>query len=158
METLTLEHTYFIAEIMGVIALIISLIYVAHQIKQNTQMMRVGTTQADAVQANYLLGQLVQDSELTRIWALGREDYDTLDELEKLRLRLISFQLLSFFHGEYVQWQQGVMHDAIWYKTKRTVEGFMQWPCMIQAWDLSKNSYPEDYQHFIKNRVQKGTH
>ncbi len=43
MESLTLEQIYFMSEIIGVIAVIISLFYVGLQVKQNTHMVRLNT-------------------------------------------------------------------------------------------------------------------
>ncbi len=43
MESLTLEQIYFMSEIIGVIAVIISLIYVGLQVKQNTHVVRLNT-------------------------------------------------------------------------------------------------------------------
>ena len=41
MESLTLEQLYFMSEIIGVITVIISLIYVGLQVKQNTHVVRL---------------------------------------------------------------------------------------------------------------------
>ncbi len=46
METLTLEQAYYIAEIIGVLSIVMSLVYVAVQIRQNTVAIRSDTSQS----------------------------------------------------------------------------------------------------------------
>jgi len=42
METLTLEQAYYIGELVGVIAIVGSLIFLTLQVRQNTQIIRTG--------------------------------------------------------------------------------------------------------------------
>ena len=46
MEALTLEQAYYIAEIIGVLSIVMSLVYVAVQIRQNTVAIRSDTSQS----------------------------------------------------------------------------------------------------------------
>lgn len=49
MEALTLEQAYYIAEIVGVLSIVISLTYVAAQIRQNTMAIRSDTAQKEPI-------------------------------------------------------------------------------------------------------------
>ena len=46
METLTLEQAYYLGELLGVIAVVTSLIYLALQLRQNTLSIRMSNVQA----------------------------------------------------------------------------------------------------------------
>ena len=46
METLTLEQSYYIAQVVAAVILVLSVIYLALQVRQNTHAMRLSNFQA----------------------------------------------------------------------------------------------------------------
>ncbi len=60
-----------IAEILGVIAVIGSLIYVGRQINQNTQIARANIVHETAILSNQIFQLIAQDSELADIYGRG---------------------------------------------------------------------------------------
>ena len=82
---MTLQDWSNLAQVIGALAVVISLFYVGFQIKRNTSAVRSATAQA--VHDNYAdwYMTLARDAELNQIAIKGLKDYSSLDEIEKAR-------------------------------------------------------------------------
>ena len=93
---MTLQDWSNLAQVIGALAVVISLIYVGFQIKRNTSAVRSATAQA--IHNNYgdWYMNLMGDAELNRIALKGLKDYSSLNEIEKAQF-IQTFMLLVFF-------------------------------------------------------------
>lgn len=95
-----------IAEVVGVATILLSLIYVAVQIRQNNKI-----AQAEAERDllhHWMLGldSLVADKWTTEVFLRGLADFDSLTSVEKTRL---SYKLIrSKFCGSQILWSLGI--------------------------------------------------
>ena len=72
---MALEHYASVAEIVGVLLVIASLLYVAKQLKQTTNMMRV-TASNERVEREYdILNSLIENREVAEYWVKGESDF-----------------------------------------------------------------------------------
>jgi hypothetical protein len=67
-------------EFIGGIAVVVSLIYLASQIRQNSRLMRASTASATIATNTDFSGLVVQDSEVARIFREGMADRSSLSE------------------------------------------------------------------------------
>ena len=71
---MTLEQYAYLAEIIGVALVIASLVYLARQLKQTTEMMRVGAAN-ERVQRDYeIVSNLINSREVAEIVMTGVSD------------------------------------------------------------------------------------
>ena len=68
MESLTLEQTYYIGELVGVLVVIISLIYVGLQVKQNTNATHATAAQSFVEMYNTFTSVVGSSKETADIW------------------------------------------------------------------------------------------
>ena len=64
MESRKLENTYYVTQIVAVIALLISVIYLGLQLNQNNKLLKMTSIQEDFAQANAHYKMQVNNSEL----------------------------------------------------------------------------------------------
>ncbi len=91
-----------IGEIIGAVSVVLSLIHLAVQIRQNTQQVE---EQCRTQRQNSLLGarssftewrsMIIQDATITSIWKRGSEDLDLLGEEERVQLDFLLGDLLD---------------------------------------------------------------
>jgi hypothetical protein len=74
-----------IGQVIGAIAVVISLIYVAMQIRQNTNAVRSGTAQTVHEHFAKWYHLVAADDELSQIVATGLRDYGSLSEKDRVR-------------------------------------------------------------------------
>ena len=82
---MTLERAYFVAEITAATAVILSLIYVGIQIKQNTDTLKLRTAYDATEEFSDIYLVLTENSDLADIWFRGLQGLDALEGVERLR-------------------------------------------------------------------------
>src|SRR5258708_29918431 len=74
-----------IGKVIGAVAVVVSLFYVAHQIRQNTNAVRSATSQTVHEHFANWYHVLASDPVLSQIAAKGLRDYTSLSEQERVR-------------------------------------------------------------------------
>lgn len=74
-----------IAEIVGGVAIVVSVLYLAFEISQNTANMKAGNAMSLATEINELRFARVQDSDLDTLVRSGQADFDSLSEGDRSR-------------------------------------------------------------------------
>ena len=99
-----------LAEIIGAVAVVASLIYLAVQIRQNTHQisMSLKSMELAAFERNVESGIRIREifilnPEILELYARGGESYAGLDEDEKLRFDMILRNVFSALQGAYVR-------------------------------------------------------
>ena len=108
-----------IAEAIGVIAIFVSLVYVAVQIRQSTHQFSrsVEATQLAAFEANIESGNRMREllllhPDLADLMMRGFESYNGMDKSEKFRFGMLLRNILSSMQGAYIR-QLSVNHDPL---------------------------------------------
>lgn len=72
---MTLEQFAYLAQVVGVVLVIVSLVYVARQVRQNTEMARVAAG-SQQVQSDFdITGSMIANRELAEIWVKGESEF-----------------------------------------------------------------------------------
>jgi hypothetical protein len=109
METITLEQAYYIAELTTAVAVIISLVYVGRQVKQNTDATQVNAAQVFVQMYNTFTSYLGSSEELAELWYRGTTAYQGLNNVEKIRFNAIAGQWFRIAESVYQQWKRGAL-------------------------------------------------
>ena len=99
-----------LAEIVGAVAVVASLIYLGVQIRQNTHQiaMSLKSMELSAFERNVESGIRIRElfilnPEILKLYARGGESYTDLDEDEKLRFDMVLRNVFSALQGAYVR-------------------------------------------------------
>lgn len=155
METLTLEQAYYIAQMVAAVILVLSVVYLALQVHQNTHAMRLSNTQAGSANWLAVMGMLTNNEEVTDIYRRGIVAHDTLNETEQIRFRMMSMQLLRVFCENFEQQHEGAMRKARWDASQRAHLDVMQTPGMQTVWSSRKHWFPDDFQVYMDNVIER---
>ncbi len=155
METLTLEHVYYISQIVAAVILVLSVIYLALQVRQNTSAMRLNNFQAVSVSWANVLGVLVNNEEVTDIYRRGLFKQDTLNEIELIRFRSLGMQLIRMFHECFEEQHEGGVRQVRWESSQRATLDIMQTPGMQTLWSSRRHWFPDDFQVHMDNLIER---
>ena len=114
METITLEQTAYLAEIVGVFAIVASLIYLSLQARQDNRNTRLESVHAMSTEFNSFYDMLASNGDLADIFNRGHVDLQSLDATEQLRFTLVVTRIFRTWHEQYFQWREGAMDDEFW--------------------------------------------
>jgi len=94
-----------IGEFVGAIGVILSLVYVGFQVRQNTRTMHAASIDALISSSNFVRQQIVANTEVADIYDRGNKDPDQLTEPEMVRYRVLIASILWTSWNAYAQTQ-----------------------------------------------------
>ena len=156
METLTLEQAYDLGELLGVIAVVASLIYLALQLRQNTLSIRMSNVQALSSQYVGFVDMIAQSEELADIFLRGLEDMENLAKTERIRFRMIVSHMFRILFEQYLQMQYKVESSEHLDATVNSFKDLMQCPGVQQHWTLRRHGYTKGFQIFVDRIIEGG--
>lgn len=150
---LTLIST--IAQVASAVAVMVSLVYLAMQIRQNTQAVRNSTHHALTVTRLEYIALVVQNPDLSRILRVGSQDLNALTEDERQRFHLLMYYLFSAGENFYYQHRQGVLDAEQWERWCTTLQQYFTQPG-IRAWFASNPiRFAEGFAQFLEQEFRR---
>ena len=108
--------------VVGVIGIVISLIYVGYELRQNTIATRAqGHQELVAITISGIDLQL-SDQTLASVVDRGNADISSLSEAERSRFSLYIFRVLNMWELAYYQYRDGALNFEVW-------ESWNSWEC-----------------------------
>src|SRR5437762_12185952 len=92
-----------ISQLVGSIAVVLSVLYLALQVHQSTRVARLATQDAAATALREVTAPLMENAELERIWRIGLEDIGSLSVEERARFFHAAYQFLKAFETIHFQ-------------------------------------------------------
>lgn len=83
---MTLEHVFFVSQIIAAIAIIISLVFVGREIRENTQAIQRQEHNSTMEQWTVIRMAMAKDRDIAELVALGLDESRVLDRTDQLRL------------------------------------------------------------------------
>jgi len=148
-----LEQLAYLAEIIGVVLIVVSLVYLAQQLRQNTEMARVAA-QEQWVQRDFdIVAPLLENKELAEVWVKGDSEFDSLDDADRQRLLFFERRAIIWWHHAFQLRQQGLYRDAEWHAIKGIIRAVGQRQALCEAWSLFESSFEPPFREFIKEQL-----
>lgn len=101
-------------EFVGGIAVLIGLVFVGLELRQNTEAVQAATLQSITEQSQDYLLLLAADREVNEIWRRGVADLQQLDESEASRFNFLYRAQWIRFQNAFLQWRRGTLDDDDW--------------------------------------------
>ena len=146
---MTVEQFANLAEIIGVILVIASLVYVAQQLRQNTAMMRVGASNERVKRDFDIVANLLDSRDLAEVWVKGGTQFDALDEVDQQRAIFFEYRAIVLWHHVFELRQQRLTSDADWHWNEWIIQNIGRRQAVREAWQVFKNSYEKPFQEYI---------
>lgn len=151
-----------IAETIGVVAIFVSLVYVAVQIRQSTQQLALGVEanklaafERNIVSGNRVRELLVIHPELAQLLLKGFDSFRKLERSEKFRFGLLLRYIFSEYQGAYIR-QLSTDHDPLDFAgSARSIDEFLA-NRGVQEWlDSTTPDWRPAFQTFVAGRLDE---
>ena len=153
MESLTLEQASYLAEIIGVIAVVISLIYVGLQVKQNTLAIKLSTVHNVAEEWRDTSALISSNGDLAEILTKGFGDLHSIKGGDQLRAYAYMQNLFNLFENAYYQRVEGALDERYWSGMKKWFVNMTDLPGIQTYWQERKYVYADDFQGFMDGEI-----
>jgi len=124
-----------VSEIVGAVAVVISLIYVAAQIRQNTKMMRATAKQGLTEASQNLIYTAIDKSEE---WVKLTTGDDASTREEDARMSLLVRAMLRGFESQCYQYESGLLEDDEWRALQAAIKDLCSLPGFNKYWQQLK--------------------
>jgi len=143
-------------EFIGGIAVVVSLIYLAGQIRQNSKLLQVSASvaQGESEIAQYKLG--VDDPELVHIIERGVVDRDSLSDSDRRRFESWLGMSTAIFQRNYFMAQDGALKQALWQGEMRANMEMLQQPGSLGWWNDRKGRFSDEFGEFLDGLIREG--
>ena len=143
-----------LAQVVSALGVIMSLVYLAIQVRQNTRAVRHSTHHALTVTRLDYIALVAQDVELSRILRLGSQDLARLSEEEGYRFNLIMYYLFSAGENFYYQNRQGVLDAEQWDRWRSALRYYFTQPGIRTWFETSPIQFTSSFTEFLRQEFR----
>lgn len=138
------------AEILAAVGVIVSLLYLGQQIRNQTLETRLAFASELVNQLNMVYSDLSTDAQLSELWVKGLRDFSALSPSERARFSAFAGRLLRIVESVYHQYRWGRIEDMVWSGIDTSVEDLCLYPGMKEWWGTRAHWFSEDFNSHIK--------
>jgi len=146
---MTLNELGNIGELIGSIGVIVSLIYLAVEIRRNTDTERTSTYQSVVSDFGSLNRTMSADAELSYLYVEAMDNFGDLDSHQKARISQLFFVTFHYFENMYYQYRKGYLEEDVWRGWKRLMLTYYASPGFQTWWSVRRVVYSESFGEFL---------
>jgi hypothetical protein len=103
-----------VSQLVGSIAVVVSVLYLAVQLRSSTRVARVAAMDAAAAALRDVTKPFMENAELARIWRTGLENLETLSPDEQARFFHAAHQFLKALETIHYHYVYGLLDPQLW--------------------------------------------
>src|SRR5204863_5429859 len=135
------EEVSAIAQMIGSIAVVFSVLYLAIQVHQSTRIAKLAAQDAAATALRDVTKTFAENTELARIWRVGLEDLHSLSGEEQARFFHSTYQFLKAYETIHFHHLYGLMDDQIWEGWCGLLRHYIASPGIAEYWNLRSDLF-----------------
>lgn len=154
---MTLEHYYYIGELIAAGALVISLVYVGLQVKLSAKATQAGAAHAYVDTMNGYVGLINLSPTLADIMHRGATGLDNLEGSEVIQFSAFHDQSFITFEAFYFDWKQGLLLPQLWDTYEHAIVSLLMQPGQQEWWKFRHDWFDKEFQNYVEELVAEGT-
>lgn len=144
-----------IGEIVGATAVVLSLVYVAAQVRQNTGALR-GAAAAEAVAAIREFNRsIIDDPALAEIFMRGIEGMENLSAEEKVRFVPVMFNFFKTCEHLHYQFVRGYLDPEVWAGWEVALRGYLSSPGGMDYYRQRRETLSPTFQAWVEGATSR---
>ena len=143
-----------VAEIVGALAVVVSLIYLAREVRQNTVASRA-TMHQQYIDAQMNANRGVSDDpEISTLIANANKDYELLSESELIRLQFVFWNHFNQWHLAFTTQKHSMLETEMFDVVTRGYSGYIQSSVAFRnMWKASSFAYDKAFQEHVESVI-----
>src|SRR6267378_7346707 len=139
-----------ISQMIGSIAVVFSVLYLAVQVHRSTRIAKLAAQDAASTSLREVTRPFAENADLARIWRIGLEDLHSLSAEEQARFFHSSYQFLKAFETIHFHHIHGLMDEQIFQGWCGLLKHYIVSPGMEHYWKLRQELFSTRFQQFIQ--------
>jgi hypothetical protein len=138
-----------LGEFIGGLVVMVSLVYLAHQVRQNTLSLRTENYARVLDRMSTIQAQIATDADLNRIVVRGSQDPGGLTPTERIRFTWAMYELIGAGEFMFHQGQAGTLPDDVWERWKATIVWWLSFPGIRLWWAARPSPFSRSFEAFV---------
>ena len=126
-----------VGEFIGGAAVLVTLVYLASQVRQSAQATRASAFQASTNEIGRVNQLLADDGDLSTIMLKGWQDPDSLSPLERIRFGFVINSVLRIYESIFYQMKQNAVEQEVWKSHEDRLLAILRLPGASHLWEES---------------------
>lgn len=143
-------------EVVGVVAVLLGLVFVGLELRQNSDLLRITATQTLAAEYSDSLEVMAYDGEAACIYALGVNGLHNLNDVQRLRFFVQMFLIFRSAEQLHYYSLEGMVEDRVWRGFERQLMEVANLPGVREWWGVRSSWYSDEFQEYINETIESG--
>jgi hypothetical protein len=145
-----------IAELLGAVGVVVTLFYLAVQIRQNTKSVRAATFQETMRDVSSLADLTTKDPDLARVYLAGIDDLASLPIEDRVRFGAFMLSFLRRIENLVYQTEQGMLDPDSWEGLREALRRIFAHPGTVAWWTRSQHAFNGPLRRFVERELLSG--
>jgi hypothetical protein len=144
-----------IGQLVGAIAVVVSLVYLARQVRGSARETRIAALRSTLDSLNWFTQQTTEHADLAELWNRGLVDFESLEGTDRTRFNSYMHALFRTAEDVYYQHLDGHLDPRLWHGLEVVFRDINTSPG-VQAWWRSHSDWfvGEEFAKFINQQQQ----
>jgi hypothetical protein len=138
-----------LGEIIGGIAVVVSLIYLSVQIRQNTKSQQTENYARSLDRLSAQQAQFARDGEIAMMFSTGVRDTSLLTPKERVQFTWILYEIFDSFEFMFHAAQSNDMPAEVWAKWSSTIAYWLMQPGVLAWWHARPTPYTKSFSDYV---------
>jgi len=138
-----------VGDFVGGLGVVITLVYLAAQIRQNTATVRASGSASHNEGFNSVFLLLSQDENVRDVYFRGLADYEGLSAEQQLHFDTVAIYILQSIQGSFYLHREGAISDDAWQDTLFWLSVLTSQPGFSSMWEKWKSRVPRGLREFV---------
>ena len=152
---MNLESVFFITQIIAAIAVIISLFYVAYEVRHNTKALKLSTYQAVVDSSMEILHSLYTNEETATFYHRCLFNNEELTGPEKLRWHAVMITVYRHWDNLLYQNRKGSLENDMWLSYDRTMTSYLSYKPWADWFMANGHLFSPQLQELVSGKLKQ---
>ena len=145
-----------IGEIIGAFAVIVSLVYLAIQVRNQNRETRIASVH-EILEGFRTEISVFRNAEFAELLKKGGADFDSLSATEKIQFVAMIQGPFRFWEEAYLQYKESRLSEKLWHGIHAQMRDFIATSGSKKVWELRGHTYSDDFRTYVDN-IEPGTY
>jgi hypothetical protein len=142
-----------IAEAAGVLFVLISVLYLAVQVRQNTVAAKGASHHAVTDSFNSISSLIASETQMARLWRLGNSGLENLTEDEAISFGFLCLMYMRVFETIFYQRKVGTMEEQLYLAEEKTLMWWVPQPGYKSWWASNPISFSDEFREYVAELI-----
>jgi hypothetical protein len=148
---MTIDELGSLGELIAAIATLGTLIYLALQIRQNSESVRISASQAILASLNEALQSASSSSDSARVLVLGQTDFNKLPEDEQAQFMVWIFSWMRVLEQAHFYHSKGYLDEDVWEGQVAHLRQILGGTAVQNWWEFRKMFFNQNFRRFVES-------